>query len=312
MSTLQIHHRSSRASQAWADVVRAPRPNRATTSPAADVTHYEYGPFGELIRATGPMAKLNPFRFSTKYQDDETDLLYYGYRYYNPSTGRWLSRDPIGERGGRNLYAFVNNQPTVSCDKLGLQITPGVANTPQYGPLGPTGLARDLIEHYFTGNGQLFTEGGDELSQNPGVKGGVKSEVFDLAGRLCGQYRQGVNYGTESIQVAGVQPTGFWLVQTLNMPNPNLSMYVHYKIEKNQNCCCVINLSFDNTWYDKADLHRMRDGGLLFPDFILLPLQDVGIGHEFPIQISWSASGVAKVCSGRRGPAVTGTGWPFE
>ena len=41
---------------------------------------YEYGPFGELLRATGPMAKANPFRFSTKYQDDETDLLYYGYR----------------------------------------------------------------------------------------------------------------------------------------------------------------------------------------------------------------------------------------
>ena len=39
---------------------------------------YEYGPFGEVIRATGPMAKANPFRFSTKYQDDETDLLYYG------------------------------------------------------------------------------------------------------------------------------------------------------------------------------------------------------------------------------------------
>ena len=54
---------------------------------------YEYGPFGELLRATGPMAKSNPFRFSTKYQDDETDLLYYGYRYYNPSTGRWQSRD---------------------------------------------------------------------------------------------------------------------------------------------------------------------------------------------------------------------------
>ena len=40
---------------------------------------YVYGPFGEVLRATGPMAKVNPFRFSTKYQDDETDLLYYGY-----------------------------------------------------------------------------------------------------------------------------------------------------------------------------------------------------------------------------------------
>jgi hypothetical protein len=43
------------------------------------------GPFGEPLRATGPMAKANPFGFSTKYQDDETDSLYYGYRYYNDS-----------------------------------------------------------------------------------------------------------------------------------------------------------------------------------------------------------------------------------
>lgn len=45
------------------------------------------------------MAKLNPKRFQTATDDDETDLLYYGYRYYNPSTGRWLSRDPINEPG---------------------------------------------------------------------------------------------------------------------------------------------------------------------------------------------------------------------
>jgi RHS repeat-associated protein len=62
-----------------------------------ETARYEYGPFGELLRATGPMAKANPFRFSTKYQDGETDLLYYGYRYYNASTGRWLSPDPIGD-----------------------------------------------------------------------------------------------------------------------------------------------------------------------------------------------------------------------
>jgi RHS repeat-associated protein len=73
--------------------------------------NYEYGPFGELLRATGPMAKANPFRFSTKYHDDDTDLIYYGYRYYNCSAGRWLTRDPIEERGGIALYLFlVNNQ----------------------------------------------------------------------------------------------------------------------------------------------------------------------------------------------------------
>jgi RHS repeat-associated protein len=57
------------------------------------------------------MAKANPFRFSTKYQDDETGLLYYGYRYYDPGTGRWPNRDPIGQWGGDNLYGFVGNAP---------------------------------------------------------------------------------------------------------------------------------------------------------------------------------------------------------
>ena len=86
---------------------------------ACRAARYEYGPFGEMIRMTGPMAKLNPFRFSTKYHDDETDLLYYGHRYYSPSMGRWLSRDPIEERGGRNLYGFVGNNSVCAFDILG-------------------------------------------------------------------------------------------------------------------------------------------------------------------------------------------------
>jgi RHS repeat-associated protein len=83
-------------------------------------SQYEYGPFGEVLRATGPMSRANPLRFSTKYQDDETDLLYYGYRYYSASTGRWLSRDPSEESGGLNLYGFVNNNSVDGADALGL------------------------------------------------------------------------------------------------------------------------------------------------------------------------------------------------
>ena len=81
---------------------------------------YEYGPFGEVFCSVGDMAKVNPFQFSTKYTDSETDLVYYGYRYYSPSLGRWLSRDPIEEQGGLNLYGFVNNDPVNMWDRLGL------------------------------------------------------------------------------------------------------------------------------------------------------------------------------------------------
>ncbi|MBI4663666.1 MAG: hypothetical protein HY735_33105, partial [Verrucomicrobia bacterium] len=82
--------------------------------------NYEYGPFGEPIRISGTQGKANPFRWSTKFTDDETDLVYYGHRYYNPSTGRFLSRDPIEEKGGPNLYAFVSNNPIDSVDAFGL------------------------------------------------------------------------------------------------------------------------------------------------------------------------------------------------
>ena len=81
---------------------------------------YEYDPFGNTIRSTGTYADANPFRFSTKYFDTETTLYYYGFRYYDPTTGRWLSRDPIGEVGGFNLFAMVQNDPINWNDYLGM------------------------------------------------------------------------------------------------------------------------------------------------------------------------------------------------
>lgn len=90
------------------------------TTSGAFTTWYEYGPFGEPIRANGLLAKGNPFRWSSKFTDDESDLVYYGHRYYNPHTGRWPNRDPIGEKGGVNMYGFVANSPVNARDLLGL------------------------------------------------------------------------------------------------------------------------------------------------------------------------------------------------
>ncbi len=84
-------------------------------SPAA---HFEYDPFGNTVVASGS-AGLFDYRFSTKPRDSETGLYYYAYRYYDPLTGRWPSRDPIAEQGGVNLYGFVGNTPTSSIDPDG-------------------------------------------------------------------------------------------------------------------------------------------------------------------------------------------------
>jgi RHS repeat-associated protein len=72
-------------------------------------------------------------RFSTKQQDGESGLLYYGYRYYDPVTGRWPSRDPIGERGGVNLYGFTGNAPHQNHDIVGLFYPGSWYTTSKYG-----------------------------------------------------------------------------------------------------------------------------------------------------------------------------------
>ena len=82
---------------------------------------YEYGPYGNIVRMEGNAAEDNPFRFSSEYADDELGLVYYNYRYYNPQNGRWISREPIGEIDGWNLYSFVNNRLIQYIDSLGFQ-----------------------------------------------------------------------------------------------------------------------------------------------------------------------------------------------
>ena len=84
------------------------------------VAEYVYDPFGRLLSSTGELAEINPFRFSSEYHDDETGLVYYNYRYYSPELGRWISRDPIEEEGGVNLYAMVGNNPVSYWDRTGL------------------------------------------------------------------------------------------------------------------------------------------------------------------------------------------------
>jgi len=85
------------------------------------LAHYEYDPYGNQLNSYGEYADENSFRFSTKKLDNETHLYYYGYRYYLAEFGRWVTRDPIWERGGFSLYAFINNTPINKSDAFGLR-----------------------------------------------------------------------------------------------------------------------------------------------------------------------------------------------
>ena len=84
------------------------------------IADYEYGPFGNITVQSGLKANDFAFRFSTKPLDKDLNIYFYNNgRGYKPETGRWLSRDPIEEYGGVNLYGFVENNPVSKIDPLG-------------------------------------------------------------------------------------------------------------------------------------------------------------------------------------------------
>jgi len=83
------------------------------------IAYYDYDPFGNKVTENGSYAS-QPYQWSTKEFNQALGSVYYLYRFYKPRHGKWLSRDPIEEQGGPNLYAFVGNEPVFFIDPHGL------------------------------------------------------------------------------------------------------------------------------------------------------------------------------------------------
>jgi RHS repeat-associated protein len=101
------------------------------------VAHYLYDPYGSILSQSGPLADANLYRFSSKEFHVNSGLVYYLYRFYDPSLQRWPNRDPLAEQGHRllrgacrtcyaalrkdvNSYQFCENSPIVQYDPFGL------------------------------------------------------------------------------------------------------------------------------------------------------------------------------------------------
>ena len=94
----------------------------------------DYDEFGRRIAAPGNTIEL-PFGFAGGLYDEDTGLVRFGMRDYDPVAGRWTAKDPIGFAGGdTNVYAYVGNDPINGVDPLGLMdfwdlanLTPGLS-----------------------------------------------------------------------------------------------------------------------------------------------------------------------------------------
>jgi RHS repeat-associated protein len=78
----------------------------------------DYDSFGNILTDANP--GFQPFGFKSGLYDSDTGLVHFGARWYDPATGRWISKDPILFAGGLNLYAFCGNDPVSGSDPSGL------------------------------------------------------------------------------------------------------------------------------------------------------------------------------------------------
>jgi len=129
------------------------------------VGRYDYDPYG---RSTSLVTTTLPdLNYTGLYRHSKSNLDLATYRAYDPDLGRWLSRDPMGEKPGPNLYAYVNGDPGNRNDVSGLYAVapppPMVAPPPVFSPwalpvigaaigydIGNIPAVRDFFDSYFT------------------------------------------------------------------------------------------------------------------------------------------------------------------
>ncbi len=101
------------------------------------VKEITYDSYGNIISDTNPDFKV-PFGFAGGLYDEDTKLVHFGYREYDPVTGRWLSKDPL-LFGGRdsNLYGYVLQDPVNGIDPTGLSKETGVGGCDGKGTKNP-------------------------------------------------------------------------------------------------------------------------------------------------------------------------------
>ncbi|HHH43907.1 MAG TPA: RHS repeat-associated core domain-containing protein, partial [Gammaproteobacteria bacterium] len=133
----------------------------ATDATGTVVWRWESDAFGSM-QPTGSVT-VN-LRFPGQYYDQETGLHYNYFRYYDPATGRYLTSDPIGLRGGLNTYVYAESNPIKFTDPFGLftdSVTAACRQDPFFCSLMAGGAAQGA-QSMFNEDGSDSTDSSDD------------------------------------------------------------------------------------------------------------------------------------------------------
>ena len=130
---------------AWYLVDRLGSAGVIADSTGAAIDRITYDGYGNIIAETNPSAS-DRYLFTGREFDRVTGLQYNRARYYDPSTGRWTTEDPIGFAGGdTNLYRYVEDNPTDLTDPTGTTLSDPDTYTKRMGGLLPGNVVPMLI-----------------------------------------------------------------------------------------------------------------------------------------------------------------------
>ena len=85
---------------------------------------FDYDPYGKLTAQSG--SSVSEMSYAGLFYDANSGLYLANYRAYDPQSARWVSKDPIRENGGLNVYSYVGGNPLSLVDPLGLAGGPPV------------------------------------------------------------------------------------------------------------------------------------------------------------------------------------------
>ncbi|MFO0972530.1 MAG: RHS repeat-associated core domain-containing protein [Phycisphaerae bacterium] len=293
------------------------------------VTAYEYDAYGNITAETdGEYAPENPFRFSTKFHDDETGWVYYGYRFYGPKWGRWAGRDPIGENGGLNILEFIGNRTTYAVDAFGLDVWRRdrrrrsdtelradcrPQNRPRSretgGDFASDWAGRQILDWYLTGGGVDHVISNDPqwtqyLMVDPDLADAVQAVLLQRIASLCARPGESAEDKFD-VRIAaemqnGESITGYNYLHGTNRQVGGL--HVTGVLTK-RGCCCV-QFRVNVTWNDIID-----PNGSYATDIIKNAIAEtvtLGEAEPYTLKINFSSSGSYTRCPCRF------NGWPFD